>query len=174
MTAAVETVEEGETTLDETYETAKAAQTDLETQLREEKAKRAEAASELASARARAEALALGTALEADLNDIVSSGLPGVETAVTEKLTVTTGYEMAVAAALSTTVSGVIVDSGQAALTVLDHLGEDTNVSLTIPSGTHPAPAGTAEATASAGGSGKGGDTGPQRLADFVRADDPA
>ena len=172
--AAVETVEEGETTLDETYETAKAAQTDLEAQLREEKAKRAEAASELASARARAEALALGTALEADLNDIVSSGLPGVETAVTEKLTVTTGYEMAVAAALSTTVSGVIVDSGQAALTVLDHLGEDTNVSLTIPSGTHPAPAGTAETTASAGGSGKGGDAGPQRLADFVRADDPA
>ncbi len=175
---AVENVEESESTLDETYETAKAAQTALEDALAEQKARRADASSELASARARAEALALGTALEADLDDIVSSGLPGVRTAVTERLTVTTGYEMAVAAALSTTVSGVIVDSPQAALTVLDHLGEDTNVSLTIPTGPRPEPDGApglAEATASAGGSGKGGDQAPEatRLADVVGADDP-
>lgn len=173
--SAVENVEEGESTLDETYEAATAAQTALEERLRDQRTARAEAASELASARARAEALALGTALEADLDDIITAGLPGVDTAVTEKLTVTTGYEMAVAAALSTTVSGVLVDSGRAALGVLDHLGEDTNVSLTIPTGTlaptHPDPDPAAAALRSGG---KGGDTETTRLADFVRAEDPA
>src|SRR5699024_1536353 len=79
-------------------------------------------------------------ALEADLEDIVNADLPGVGAAVTERLSVTTGFEMAVAAALSTTVSGVIVDSGEVALSVLDHLGEDTNVSLTIPSGASARP----------------------------------
>lgn len=133
--AAVEGVEAGESELDTEYESAKEAQTTLETDLEGLRAQKAKTASELASAEARAEALSLGTALEADLEDIVNADLPGVGSAVTERLSVVNGFEMAVAAALSTTVSGVLVDSGQVALTVLDHLGEDTNVHLTIPAG---------------------------------------
>ncbi|MDN5656389.1 chromosome segregation protein SMC [Brevibacterium sandarakinum] len=133
--AAVEGVEAGESELDTKYESAKDAQTRLETELEELRARRAQAASELASAEARAEALSLGTALEADLEDIVNADLPGVGSAVTERLNVAHGFEMAVAAALSNTVAGVLVDSGQVALAVLDHLGEETNVHLTIPAG---------------------------------------
>ena len=131
--AAVAGVEAGESELDTKYESAKDAATALENELEGLRAKKAQAASELASAEARAEALALGTALEADLEDIVNADLPGVGSAVTERLSVATGFEMAVAAALSNTVSGVLVESGRVALTVLDHLGEDTNVNLTIP-----------------------------------------
>ncbi|RBP67929.1 condensin subunit Smc [Brevibacterium sanguinis] len=151
--AAVVGVEEGESRLDEEYERAKAAQTDIEDGLGRLREERADAVSRLASARARAEALALGTALEADLEEIVNANLPGVGTAVTERLSVAQGFEMAVAAALSNTVSGVLVDSRHAALEVLDHLGEDTNVTLTIPSGV------TAAGTngASANGAGVGG-----------------
>ena len=144
--AAVEGVEAGESELDTEYESAKDAQTALETELDELRAQQAKTASELASAQARAEALSLGTALEADLEDIVNADLPGVGSAVTERLSVANGFEMAVAAALSNTVSGVLVDSGRVALTVLDHLGEDTNVHLTIPAGTRTG--GTAGGTA--------------------------
>ncbi|MDN6372186.1 MAG: chromosome segregation protein SMC [Brevibacterium aurantiacum] len=133
--AAVEGVEAGESELDTEYESANEAATSLETELEGLRAQKAKTASELASAQARAEALSLGTALEADLEDILNADLPGVGSAVTERLSVATGFEMAVAAALSNTVSGVLVDSGQVALTVLDHLGEDTNVHLTIPGG---------------------------------------
>ncbi|WP_193080541.1 chromosome segregation protein SMC [Brevibacterium aurantiacum] len=133
--AAVEGVEAGESELDTEYESANEAATSLETELEGLRAQKAKTASELASAQARAEALSLGTALEADLEDILNADLPGVGSAVTERLSVATGFEMAVAAALSNTVSGVLVDSGQVALTVLDHLGEDTNVHLTIPAG---------------------------------------
>lgn len=128
----VEDVEAGETELDSAYEAAQETLEKLETKRTELQEQRAQVASELSSAKARAEALALGTALEADLEDIVNADLPGVRTAVTERLSVDHGFEMAAAAALSTTVSGVIVDDSEAALAVLDHLGEDTNVSLTI------------------------------------------
>ncbi len=135
----VEDVEAGETELDSAYEAAQKSLEKLETERTELQEQRAQVASELSSAKARAEALALGTALEADLEDIVNADLPGVRTAVTERLSVDHGFEMAAAAALSTTVSGVIVDDSAAALAVLDHLGEDTNVSLTIPAGVEPA-----------------------------------
>ncbi|TNM54388.1 chromosome segregation protein SMC [Brevibacterium sediminis] len=135
----VEDVEAGETELDSAYEAAQESLEKLETERTELQEQRAQVASELSSAKARAEALALGTALEADLEDIVNADLPGVRTAVTERLSVDHGFEMAAAAALSTTVSGVIVDDSAAALAVLDHLGEETNVSLTIPAGVEPA-----------------------------------
>ncbi|MFE1084350.1 chromosome segregation protein SMC [Brevibacterium sediminis] len=135
----VEDVEAGETELDSAYEAAQESLEKLETERTQLQEQRAQVASELSSAKARAEALALGTALEADLEDIVNADLPGVRTAVTERLSVDHGFEMAAAAALSTTVSGVIVDDSAAALAVLDHLGEDTNVSLTIPAGVEPA-----------------------------------
>ena len=135
----VEDVEAGETELDSAYEAAQESLEKLETERTELQEQRAQVASELSSAKARAEALALGTALEADLEDIVNANLPGVRTAVTERLSVDHGFEMAAAAALSTTVSGVIVDDSEVALAVLDHLGEDTNVSLTIPAGVEPA-----------------------------------
>ena len=135
----VEDVEAGETELDSAYEAAQESLEKLETERTQLQEQRAKVASELSSAKARAEALALGTALEADLEDIVNANLPGVHTAVTERLSVDHGFEMAAAAALSTTVSGVIVDDSAAALAVLDHLGEDTNVSLTIPAGVEPA-----------------------------------
>ncbi|WP_101544700.1 chromosome segregation protein SMC [Brevibacterium iodinum] len=135
----VEDVEAGETELDSAYEAAQESLEKLETERTELQEQRAQVASELSSAKARAEALALGTALEADLEDILNADLPGVRTAVTERLSVDHGFEMAAAAALSTTVSGVIVDDSAAALAVLDHLGEDTNVSLTIPAGVEPA-----------------------------------
>src|SRR5699024_1967974 len=131
----VEDVEAGETELDSAYEEAKEAQEGLEAERTALQEQQAQTATELSSAKARAEALRLGTALEAHLGHSVHAGRPGVGAAVTERLSVTTGFEMAVAAALSTTVSGVIVDSGDVALSVLDHLGEDTNVSLTIPTG---------------------------------------
>ena len=149
--AAVEGVEAGESELDTEYETAKDAQTTLETDLERLRTQKAKTASELASAEARAEALSLGTALEADLEDIVNADLPGVGSAVTERLSVANGFEMAVAAALSNTVSGVLVDSAQVALTVLDHLGEDTNVHLTIPAGAR-----TGAAAGAGAGAGKG------------------
>ena len=132
----VEDVEAGETELDSAYEAAQEKLEKLATERTQLQEQRAQVASELSSAKARAEALALGTALEADLEDIVNANLPGVRTAVTERLSVYHGFEMAAAAALSTTVSGVIVDDSEVALAVLDHLGEDTNVSLTIPAGT--------------------------------------
>ncbi|WP_025777326.1 chromosome segregation protein SMC [Brevibacterium sp. VCM10] len=135
----VEDVEAGETELDSAYEAAQESLEKLETERSGLQEQRAQVASELSSAKARAEALALGTALEADLDDIVNAELPGVRTAVTERLSVDHGFEMAAAAALSTTVSGVIVDDSAAALAVLDHLGEDTNVSLTIPAGVESA-----------------------------------
>ncbi|WP_434590461.1 chromosome segregation protein SMC [Brevibacterium sp. 1718] len=135
----VEDVEAGETELDSAYEAAQESLEKLETERTQLQEQRAQVASELSSAKARAEALALGTALEADLEDIVNADLPGVRTAVTERLSVDHGFEMAAAAALSTTVSGVIVDDSAAALAVLDHLSEDTNVSLTIPAGVEPA-----------------------------------
>ncbi|WP_173155973.1 chromosome segregation protein SMC [Brevibacterium permense] len=135
----VEDVEAGETELDSAYEAAQESLEKLETERTQLQEQRAQVVSELSSAKARAEALALGTALEADLEDIVNADLPGVRTAVTERLSVDHGFEMAAAAALSTTVSGVIVDDSAAALAVLDHLGEDTNVSLTIPAGVEPA-----------------------------------
>ncbi|SMX71840.1 chromosome segregation protein SMC [Brevibacterium antiquum] len=149
--AAIEGVEAGESELDTKYESARDAQTTLETELEGLRARKAQTASELASAEARAEALSLGTALEADLEDIVNADLPGVGSAVTERLSVANGFEMAVAAALSNTVSGVLVDSGQVALTVLDHLGEDTNVHLTIPAGAR-----AGASTAAGAGQGKG------------------
>lgn len=150
----VEDVEAGETELDSAYEAAQEKLEKLETERTELQEQRAKVASELSSAKARAEALALGTALEADLEDIVNAELPGVRTAVTERLSVDHGFEMAAAAALSTTVSGVIVDDSEVALAVLDHLGEDTNVSLTIPAG--------AEAS-----SGKGGGSALPALAEL-------
>ncbi|SDS42425.1 condensin subunit Smc [Brevibacterium siliguriense] len=131
----VEDVEAGESQLDSAYEAAQEKLEKLEAERTKLQEERAQVASELSSAKARAEALALGTALEADLEDIVNAKLPGVRTAVTERLSVDHGFEMAAAAALSTTVSGVIVDDSEVALAVLDHLGEDTNVSLTIPAG---------------------------------------
>ncbi|MCF2573015.1 chromosome segregation protein SMC [Brevibacterium sp. UCMA 11754] len=149
--AAVEGVEAGESELDTEYESAKEAKTTLETDLEGLRAQKAKTASELASAEARAEALSLGTALEADLEDIVNADLPGVGSAVTERLSVANGFEMAVAAALSNTVSGVLVDSPQVALKVLDHLGEDTNVHLTIPAGATARAGAGADAGASAG-----------------------
>ena len=177
--SSVEDVEAGESELDTAYESARAAQEKLEAELETLQAEKARTSSELASAQARAEALDLGTALEADLEAIVEADLPGVGTAVTERLSVANGYEMAAAAALSSTVSGVIVDSGDVALSVLDHLGEDTNVSLTIP-------AETKEPTTPAG-AGKGGaatrrlpdiaglESGDLRwLADLVSSDTPA
>ncbi|WP_309130973.1 AAA family ATPase [Brevibacterium sp.] len=158
--AAVEDVERGESELDEEYERAKAAQTEIEEALERVREAKAEATSRLASAQARAEALALGTALEADLEDIVNANLPGVGTAVTERLSVAQGFEMAVAAALSNTVSGVLVDSGHVALEVLDHLGEDTNVTLTIPAGVNGA--GAQSASPGINGTGANGNgTGP-------------
>ena len=135
----VEDVEAGETELDSAYEAAQESLEKLETERTGLQEQRAQVASELSSAKARAEALALGAALEADLDDIVNAELPGVRTAVTERLSVDHGFEMAAAAALSTTVSGVIVDDSDVALAVLDHLGEDTNVSLTIPAGVESA-----------------------------------
>lgn len=157
--AAVEVVEAGESELDTTYEAARESQAGLEAEFERLKAAKSQTASELASAQARAEALALGTALEADLEDLVNADLPGVGSAVTERLSVSTGFEMAVAAALSTTVSGVLVDSGRVALTVLDHLGEETNVNLTIPAGAEPGTA-TSGGTGAAGrAAGKGGST---------------
>lgn len=178
--AAVEGVEAGESELDAEYESAKDAQTTLETELDELRAQQAKTASELASAQARAEALSLGTALEADLEDIVNAELPGVGSAVTERLSVANGYEMAVAAALSNTVSGVLVDSGQVALTVLDHLGEDTNVHLTIPAGARAGTSAGTKAGASAetktrptlSGS-AGGDASVRWLSDVVSSDVP-
>ena len=154
--AAVEGVEDGESELDTKYESAKDAQAALEAELEGLRAGKAQTASELASAEARAEALALGTALEADLEDIVNADLPGVGSAVTERLSVANGFEVAVAAALSNTVSGVLVESGQAALTVLDHLGEDTNVHLTIPAGAGSAGAKTRESAPVRASAGKG------------------
>jgi chromosome segregation protein len=158
----VEDVEAGETELDSDYEAAQEALEKLESQRAELQEQKAQTASELSSAKARAEALALGTALEADLEEIVNADLPGVGTAVTERLSVTTGFEMAAAAALSTTVSGVIVDNPEVALAVLDHLGEDTNVSLTIPSGADAvagvsAASGAGVSAADAGRGGAGG-----------------
>ncbi|GAA1852510.1 chromosome segregation protein SMC [Brevibacterium marinum] len=153
--AAVEGVEAGESELDREYESAKDAQDDLEAELEELRTQRATTASELASAEARAEALSLGTALEADLEDIVNADLPGVGSAVTERLSVVDGFEMAVAAALSNTISGVLVDSGRAALDVLNHLGEETNVHLTIPAG---ATAGRGAGAHPGSGAGKGTD----------------
>jgi chromosome segregation protein len=147
----VEDVEAGETELDSAYEAAQERLEKLEAERTGLQEQRAQVASELSSAKARAEALALGTALEADLEDIVNADLPGVRTAVTERLSVDHGFEMAAAAALSTTVSGVIVDDSEVALAVLDHLGEDTNVSLTIPAGAEPA-------------AGKGGRSAPEAL----------
>ncbi len=155
----VEDVEAGETELDSAYESAQEALERLEAERTQLQERKRQTSSELSSAKARAEALALGTALEADLEAIVNADLPGVGTAVTERLSVTTGYEMAAAAALSTTVSGVIVDNPDVALAVLDHLGEDTNVSLTVPSGANVV------STRSAGG--KGGD-GPAALPDLA------
>ena len=161
--AAIEGVEAGESELDTKYETAKGTANALETELEDLRAQKVQAASELASAQARAEALALGTALEADLEDIVNADLPGVGSAVTERLSVTTGFEMAVAAALSNTVSGVLVESGRVALAVLDHLGEDTNVNLTIPAG-----------DSSPSSAGKGGSEGALRwLNEVVTSDVP-
>ena len=155
----VEDVEAGETELDSAYEAAQESLEKLETERTQLQEQRAQVASELSSAKARAEALALGTALEADLEDIVNADLPGVRTAVTERLSVDHGFEMAAAAALSTTVSGVIVDDSAAALAVLDHLGEDTNVSLTIPAGVEPA-------------AGKGGGTTLDALPELPAMDD--
>ena len=163
--SGVEDVEAGETELDSAYEEAKEVQEGLEAERTALQEQQAQTATELSSAKARAEALKLGTALEADLEDIVNADLPGVGAAVTERLSVTTGFEMAVAAALSTTVSGVIVDSGEVALSVLDHLGEDTNVSLTIPSGASARPSvqagGEVGARAAAGKGGNASDALP-------------
>ncbi|MDN6133438.1 MAG: AAA family ATPase [Brevibacterium sp.] len=157
--AAVEGVEAGESELDTNYESAKDAQTALEAEFEGLRTQKAQTASQLASAEARAEALSLGTALEADLEDIVNADLPGVGSAVTERLSVANGYEMAVAAALSNTVSGVLVDSGQVALTVLDHLGEDTNVHLTIPAGLTSVGATSKEGATAGASAGKGADS---------------
>jgi chromosome segregation protein len=97
--SAVEDVEAGETELDSAYEEAKEVQEGLEAERTALQEQQAQTATELSSAKARAEALKLGTALEADLEDIVNADLPGVGAAVTERLSVTTGFEMAVAAA---------------------------------------------------------------------------
>ncbi|WP_210602671.1 chromosome segregation protein SMC [Brevibacterium oceani] len=161
----VEDVEAGETELDSAYESAQETLEQLEAERTQLQERQAQTASELSSAKARAEALALGTALEADLEEIVNADLPGVGTAVTERLSVTTGYEMAAAAALSTTVSGVIVDNPEVALAVLDHLGEDTNVSLTVPSGATAVAVRSTGAARSTGG--KGGDS-PAALPDLA------
>ena len=118
-------VEEGEESLDADYEAASAA---LDTVLREIadlKAAVNEGVRRRDALAARLDALKLGLDRKDGARHVLESGLPGVEGSVAAAISVRSGYEAAVAAALGQASEAVLVQDTDTALEVLQRLKDD-------------------------------------------------
>ncbi|GAA4284922.1 chromosome segregation protein SMC [Brevibacterium daeguense] len=146
--AAAASTESGESELDAAHEDALARLRELEDRNRSLQSELDTAESELGRARARADALRIGTRLAAETADILDSGISGVREAVGNLLRIAPGYETAVTAVLDHVSEAVLVDSPQTALAVLDHIAEDSLVDLAVAPGSTASPDATGEAPA--------------------------
>lgn len=142
--------ESGETALDEAHEAALEKLNALQETKSLDEAERDEIRTELGQAKARVEALQMSTRLAAETAELLDSGLPGIQSAVGDQLDIIPGCETAITAVLGELAGAVVVDDIDAALAVLTHVGEDTDVDLVVAgppnaaTGTTGAPATTA------------------------------
>ncbi|NVM99649.1 chromosome segregation protein SMC [Arthrobacter sp. SDTb3-6] len=143
-------VEEGEESLDADYEEAAAALADIDEQIEELTAAQRAAERERDSLTARREALAVGLLRKDGSAQLLEAGLPGVLSAVAGMLTVASGHETAIAAALGAAAEGVAVGSADAAVAALERIKADDGgrVTLLVAEGTGGT--GTAAGTAGA------------------------
>ncbi|GAA2005065.1 chromosome segregation protein SMC [Brevibacterium samyangense] len=136
--AAAAEVESGETALDAAHESALAALTALEEKDEVLAGSLTEHSRELDRARARVEALRVGTRLAAATEDLLAAGHRGVRAAVGDLLDIVPGHEVAVTSALGALASAVLVDDVDAAAAVLAALPADTAVDLAVAGGATP------------------------------------
>jgi chromosome segregation protein len=122
--AEVGVLDEGELSLDERHEAAVAAYESIEARVRELSAGEREAERERATWTARAEALAMGLTRKDGAGALLAAGsrLPGVLGSVAALLTVESGHEAALAAALGAVADAVAVASATDAVRALEVL----------------------------------------------------
>ncbi len=118
-------VEEGEESLDAEYEAASDALDALTAEIDALKAQEATALRERDAVSARHDALLLGLERKDGSEHVESSGLPGVGAALASRLTVESGYEAAIAAALGDAAGAVIVADADAAAAAIRLLKDD-------------------------------------------------
>ena len=133
--SAAAALETGETALDAAHEAALEAQQNATAQLGEVETQIASLTAELGQLTARSEALDMSTRLAADTQDLLAAGLHGVHGPVGELLSVTEGWEQAIAALLGDVTSSILVDSVDAALAVLGEMGAARDIDLLVEEG---------------------------------------
>nr|WP_218852667.1 chromosome segregation protein SMC [Spelaeicoccus albus] len=137
-------VEEGEEGLDREHESAQTELDAAEAALAELDATTRELETEQNSLTARLDALQIGLARQDGSGVLLDSGSPGVLGSVTSLLSVKSGYENAVTAALGRVADAVVVDSVDSAVDAVRYLkdGEAGRSELVIANGADgPAPA---------------------------------
>ncbi|WP_051298046.1 chromosome segregation SMC family protein [Brevibacterium album] len=125
--------EEGEGALDAAHEQAAAEVAEIEERHRALAAERSRVETRRVQLEARAEGQRASSRLTADLAELLTVGLPGLEGALSERLRIAPGCELAVTAALGSTAGAVVAADRAAALAVLDHVGEDGLVDVVHP-----------------------------------------
>jgi chromosome segregation protein len=146
--AEVGILDEGELGLDERHEAAVSAHKMLEARVRELAVQEREAERERSTWAARADALGLSLARKDGGGALLAAGdrLPGVQGSLAALLTVESGYEAAIAAALGAAADAIAVESVDDAVAALRHLktedaGRAGLVVGGIPDRTSPPPA---------------------------------
>ena len=135
--------EQGEENLDEQYEAASQALESVQTELEELTSAERAADRERESLQSRLDALKTGLQRRDGSQSVLDVGLDGVLAAVTDLLTVTPGYETAIAAALGSAADAVAVQDLQAADQVLrrvlaDDAGQVTLIVADTPASNEP------------------------------------
>ena len=124
LSQQVGALDEGELSLDQRHEAAVAAQEEVELSVRQLTAAEREAERERSTWTARGEALAMGLTRKDGAGSVLAAGarLPGVLGSVAALLTVETGHEAALAAALGAIADAVAVASAEDASAALELL----------------------------------------------------
>ncbi|UKA73952.1 chromosome segregation protein SMC [Arthrobacter sp. FW306-07-I] len=118
-------VEEGEESLDATYEAASEALDAVLQEITDLKAAVNEGVRKRDALAARLDALKLGLDRKDGARHVLESGLPGVQGSVAATITVQAGYEAAIAAALGQASEAVLVKDKDTAVAVLQRLKDD-------------------------------------------------
>lgn len=146
-------VEDGEESLDAEYEEASAALDAVLAEIDSLRSAEREALRERDALKARHDALILGLNRKDGSEHALGAGLPGIVGPLASELTVTPGYEAAIAAALGSASDAVVVHDAGAAAAVLQLLKDDDAGRATLllearpePAGPSPAATGTEEA----------------------------
>ncbi|PYI66635.1 chromosome segregation protein SMC [Arthrobacter livingstonensis] len=144
-------VEEGEERLDADYEQAAATLAGIDAQIEELTAAQLAAERERDSLTARRDALAVGLLRKDASAQLLAAGLPGVLGAVAELLTVSSGHETAIAAALGAAAEGVAVSSPDVAVAALERIKTDDGGRVTLVVAGGPVPGSAVEEGSVAG-----------------------